>query len=1476
MTKPLQHRDGTSQAGRIQKALAPEYIRVDERSIGDLFEFARKYSSELRYFNDDNKAEGDWSDFLKENNLDEIMAYISDPERFLREAEKKNTFIPRPHLILFITFLELLQHARAQLNDLTRRHLEFYYREALQLTSQQELPDHVHVLVELANGQGEFLVPAGTLFKAGQDSQGNDLFYRSDEDLVANQASVSSIKSLFAEKKVIGIREARQDPDTLIELFSENTDVPEEGARSYRSFMAMLVMALGTPSPGGKLESYPDNRTVNESLLAELDWLLQFIHDRLYMSISTFRSLVQLKNDLLVVKDQEKLISQQWKQINDNLENAGRRRDPEFILDKTEKFVPDNFEQNLLSAFGDLNFSELPDVDNIYDLYRNKDRDDVKAFIGESNEGDSVKIGPSLYMSVEDFGRMMESVEEINGRWRQVYEILRGAGKKKYKNDPDHVFEAPLIRTYDPNKFDNLVQRTLGEIGDPIFRSFDDSYSEIMNLENYFHTSAEKFAFIRKINAMPEQEVQPWEWDQMDAILEDARREKILVDRRKVLKTKKESDGFDAMILFALGEPGDVLPDFSKKFLELDSKQDGQYIQKSFFLTPENFDYIKKNSPIQPNDPKWENIYDILEQAQRRKRKWEAPRTKVEKWENVYVAADARQVQVQVGAGGGSDSPRWRTFGEGYHQDGPIRTLPGNIGFAITSPLLTLAEGERIVTLTLDFNKDGFDKDAIGDAIKGKALAPFRFLLSTEKEMIAIEQVKIESVFIPLTAINANQTCQLKFTLTLDAQVPPITGRTTANGINTALPQLQILLADIQEKEKAPRLKRYRAFQSLKLEKIHLQVEVDGITDLVLQNDDGVLDSKTPFTPFGSSPAVGSSFYFAHAELCSKKLDELRLNIDWLGAPVDFTTYYSGYPIAPHKTDFKAKLRLYDNRSFFDLTTIPLFDNSKVSFVNKDGKNIFSDHKPDIYPVSAPKALDWRRYWQLELLDPDFHHAIYPKTAADNAIKSISINPPYTPKIKKLSAGYTASLEIDLKENRSDTKVDYLYHIEPFGYRNLPANKAKVYSFLPLFENEGELFIGIKDLVPPQNLSLLFQMAPGSADPDVEQEPIYWSYLDRNQWKTLEKGQLLGDTTNGLLNSGIIKFSLAPVEPSTLLPAGFYWIRAAIAKNSRSAADTVAIKAQAVSATSEDHGNAPDHLSQSLPAESIHGLVESVPQVKAIHQPYSSYGGKSPEQAGKFYTRVSERLRHKDRALTSWDYEHMVLEAFPGIYKVKCLPVGSSEDPHLSDVVQVVVIPDIRGKLPFDPFEPKAPADVLWQIEQYLLKRSPPYSQLKVKNPTYVRIRVRLSVRFREGNNPGYYQDALNRELQQYLAPWAYDQSADIFFGGTINTSLIINFVEERPYIDYVAGIKIFTSLDDHTFTLYDPEATEPQAIFAPDAILVSDRSHVIDLITEEGFEEEFFTGINYMEIELDFKVGGKEFFIGIDYMEIGLDFKVG
>jgi hypothetical protein len=236
---------------------------------------------------------------------------------------------------------------------------------------------------------------------------------------------------------------------------------------------------------------------------------------------------------------------------------------------------------------------------------------------------------------------------------------------------------------------------------------------------------------------------------------------------------------------------------------------------------------------------------------------------------------------------------------------------------------------------------------------------------------------------------------------------------------------------------------------------------------------------------------------------------------------------------------------------------------------------------------------------------------------------------------------------------------------------------------------------------------------------------------------------------------------------------------------------------------------------------------------------------------------VSEHLRHKQRAVTLWDYEHLVLERFPQIYKVKCLtanPIAHSGDPGK---VEIVVVPDIRNRLPFDPFEPKAPANLIADIEAFLKDKTAPFATAKVRNARYLPVKVRLGVRFRPGKDEGFYMKRLNEELNRFLSPWAYEEGADLIFGGKIYANSIINFVDQRPYVDFVAQLQFFLSEDGKTFSPIPLSGSEGYYVAAglPDGVLVAAREHEIDLISEAGYEAKEFTGIDYMKIQLDFIV---------------------
>ena len=436
---------------------------------------------------------------------------------------------------------------------------------------------------------------------------------------------------------------------------------------------------------------------------------------------------------------------------------------------------------------------------------------------------------------------------------------------------------------------------------------------------------------------------------------------------------------------------------------------------------------------------------------------------------------------------------------------------------------------------------------------------------------------------------------------------------------------------------------------------------------------------------------------------------------------------------------------------------------------------------------------------------------------------------------------------------------DMVFHLHPFGIAEANA-AATGFPLLPDYGDEGELFIGLDGLRPPETLSLLFQMAEGSANADVDHPQVRWSVLDQGGWVDLPGEAVLQDGTRGLINSGIITLALPEAAPDARLPIGPYWLRASVAVGASAVCDTVAIHLQAALASRELVDASADLTP--LPPKTIKALFAPVAGIAAVRQPYASFGGRPAEDPHGFYASSSERLRHKQRAVTPWDYERLVLRRFPEIYKVKCLPATSNETATTArdplGLVRLIVIPDTRGKSLFDPFEPKASSALLADIAGYLAPLLPGSARLSVENANYVQVRIRVGVRFADPNNPALWKQRLNDDLNRFLSPWAFDDGADIVIGRRIYASSIVNFIDQRPYVDYVAGIKLFSSDDGQTFTLAPPGGPDGDSVGSerPDAVLVAARQHEIDLIADEIFPADQFKGINYMKVDLDFIVG--------------------
>ncbi|MBS1663833.1 MAG: baseplate J/gp47 family protein [Bacteroidetes bacterium] len=409
------------------------------------------------------------------------------------------------------------------------------------------------------------------------------------------------------------------------------------------------------------------------------------------------------------------------------------------------------------------------------------------------------------------------------------------------------------------------------------------------------------------------------------------------------------------------------------------------------------------------------------------------------------------------------------------------------------------------------------------------------------------------------------------------------------------------------------------------------------------------------------------------------------------------------------------------------------------------------------------------------------------------AFQAIIPNEPWTPIIQGMSLDYTAVATI--------TDIN-LIHLYPFSGTYKKEELSQSPTLFPSFCDEGTLFLGLTALVPGSDVNILFQLAEATSDTEEDPEPLQWSYLDENVWKPLRTGfEILDDKTNDLSTSGIIKFAIPGNinTENTVMPSGLSWIRASIPGNSGIVAETIAVYTQAIEATFTDAAtNDTERLDTPLLSNSLTKLNTADANIKKVDQPYDSFGGRVAETDGYFYVRVSETLRHKGRAIQSTDYERIALDAFPQVFKAKCIPhsLGLNAHKYANDYpmapgyVLLAVIPDLNQLKAPASFEPRVPLSMLEAIEDKMRQLTSPFVRFRAMNPRYEKVDFSIQVKLLPDKDETFYKQKLQDDIREFMAPWSVGQFDKLRFGQVINRSDVIRFLETRDYIDYIIDWK--------------------------------------------------------------------------------------
>ena len=768
--------------------------------------------------------------------------------------------------------------------------------------------------------------------------------------------------------------------------------------------------------------------------------------------------------------------------------------------------------------------------------------------------------------------------------------------------------------------------------------------------------------------------------------------------------------------------------------------------------------------------------------------------------------------------------------------------MTGNVGLAIVAPILYLEAGSRKITLDLKVDPDTQDnlfvllKDLAQSQNQTVAIV-FETLLRSSIEIFGTTTegwFKIEDYNTkPIGQWGDNSIC---IDLMLGNEMPPLVPlgkEAEGNRYSEKWPAIKIMLRS------GTSIYAYSFLQVLKMRRIEIKVDVQNLKKLTLTNIAGQFNNNTPFPLFGALPDKNSELLIGSRELFLKNITSLGIDIEWNNLPDlegGFDKYYdayisneSGESLGIGNDSFKMKISALSQAQFFpnnfkDQQILPLFqmdENNRLSTITKIQKTIETkklllnanlDEPIELLPYANDTQLG---YIRLTMCEPKFAfgHIPYPRILAhavthntfasakkawwkNQKTKLIPLpNEPFTPVVKRISINYTAKSSINIigqgGERKPDEIESQIIRIIPFGYKTIFKNGiSDSRELLEPFGSDGYLVIGLNNIKPGLPLNLMFEFS-GSKNKTMETPVnIRWFYLSDNTFYQFKKEDIYYDTTSNFTSNGIVSLRIPEDinKNNTIIQGDHYWILvAARGKITKVLGKIIQIKTHAVEARWVNN-NDPNHYSNLENLPKIKALAKKKSAIASVEQVGPFFGGHPKESKKLLWTRVSERLRHKGRAVNLWDFERLVIQEFPEVRQVKCIGPGENGGDIISGEVIVAVVSEHIGK---NNLRPTIGVNLLRNIHEYLQNLTSPHVDLNIINPSYEWLKLSMQVLLKAPfqNQTGKYLKQLSDEIENFICPWLHQ--GDIRIGGGFKKKDLHNYIQSRPYIEYVTSFSI-------------------------------------------------------------------------------------
>lgn len=713
-----------------------------------------------------------------------------------------------------------------------------------------------------------------------------------------------------------------------------------------------------------------------------------------------------------------------------------------------------------------------------------------------------------------------------------------------------------------------------------------------------------------------------------------------------------------------------------------------------------------------------------------------------------------------------------------------------NIGIVMKSDIFLLNEGTREVTIHCTFTDDSlaYLKSIVSDIAREQQISTDEARLKMVANAFTLEITTADGwKEVKGLIINCNLQSGMMFYFKLDSVFPAVV---PADGEEK--PSIRLLM------NSGSWLFAYSWARKMRIQKIHIQVNVSGIRSINMYNELGVIDTNQPFSPFGVLGQCGSWFVFGNYEITRKRVDSIELTFQWQHLPDvagGLEYYYKEYKKGINNRSFRVNTQYLQNNEWKPTTNGEFqymfrTEGTNTPVPEPDGKLVsetnISFNLPEIDDFGTTRADDFifgyahSGFFRVMLIAPDMgfgekeYRRIFTETMVHNSRhrRKLAIpQEPVTPVMDAPRLSYSAE-ETCYFAIGQPASIEITY-IRPLSDRvDISADTSQPIPLAEGPDDEGNLLIGFSGATG-ENLFTFY----------IDTEPLQkqhictsgsctnWYFKDVSRWKRISSSYVLTDNTGNLRHSGKVQIQLpVPVSQQMLDTEGLFWICLAVDSGLENCAIVKNIYTQVVEA---------EVVNEAQKSTAFPGL-ESYHQISPVTDTRPS------ESEREMSIRLRERISHRNRALLPRDYEQLILQEFPQIQKVKCLPgVNASNDTSHTGTVTLAVI---NQRL--DDEWPLCEDKLLNEILTFIECKASPFARLHIVNPLYEEVTVFCGISLRKGYSTGTTITEIRHSIRRCIAPWA-DTGGLPVFGYSFSVNDLQSIIVENKGVGQLYGIKV-------------------------------------------------------------------------------------